>query len=59
MTEVAQDRLLVRISASYSELEIPHGFHFEQEPLSSYCARALIDDKQSSFWVVAHTERVV
>ena len=59
MTEVARDRLLARIPASYSELEVPQGFLFEQEPLFSYCARALIDDEQSGLWVVAYTERVV
>ena len=50
MTEVARDRILVRIPASYSELEVPQGFLFEKEPLFSYCARALIDDEQSGLW---------
>ena len=59
MMEVARDRLLVWIPASYSELEVPKGFLFEQEPLFSYCARVLINDEHSGLWVVAYTERVV
>ena len=59
MTEVARDRLLARIPACYSSLEVPQGFLFEQEPLLSYCARALIDDGQSGLWLIAYTERVV
>ena len=55
ITEVARHWLLVRILDCYCSLEVPQGFLFEQEPLLSYCARALIDEGQSAFWVVDYT----
>lgn len=59
LTEGARDRIFPRIPGGWGRLATAQGFLFEQEPVFSYKARALIEDPTSGLWVVAVTERVV
>lgn len=57
LTEVVRDRLLCRIPECNRLLKTPQSFHLETG--FSYKVRALVEDAQSDFWVVAMTKRVL
>lgn len=58
-SHAAKDVLLVRIHLNYTPIEVCHGFKCEQEPFFSYNSRAVIADRESGFWWVAYTGRVL
>lgn len=59
LSEMARDRLLVRILKHYTNLEVCHYFYFEQEQVFAYKCCSFIDDRDTGIWVVPYTERIV
>lgn len=58
LTETALDRFFVRISTTFTPLEVCHAFRYQYEPVFSYTYHVLIRDRDTGVWIMAYTERV-